>query len=129
MLHLLTFFFRLEKFVIPFALNQSASLLYVYLLGSSGMSHKVNQDHSANLISAHIMLLDISMAVPICNSLTFVFTAITSVILGEYPARPSRKFIAYVQHERLEHLTDTYPVFRHIYGHVSSPLGYFHLFS
>ncbi|OWZ17810.1 putative membrane protein [Phytophthora megakarya] len=54
------------QFVLPFALNQSGSVVYVYLLGSA----------------------DISNAVPICNSLTFVFTAITSRLLGEKPQRP-----------------------------------------
>lgn len=31
---------------------------------------------------------EISSAVPICNSLTFVFTAVTSRLLGETPKRP-----------------------------------------
>ncbi|KAG7388570.1 hypothetical protein PHYPSEUDO_012207 [Phytophthora pseudosyringae] len=55
------------QFVLPFALNQSGSVVYVFLLGSA----------------------DISNAVPICNSLTFVFTAITSRLLGEKPQRPT----------------------------------------
>ncbi|KAG6969114.1 hypothetical protein JG688_00005469 [Phytophthora aleatoria] len=55
------------QFVLPFALNQSGSVVYVYLLGST----------------------DISNAVPICNSLTFVFTDITSRLLGEKPQRPA----------------------------------------
>uniref|UniRef100_K3WLG6 EamA domain-containing protein n=1 Tax=Globisporangium ultimum (strain ATCC 200006 / CBS 805.95 / DAOM BR144) TaxID=431595 RepID=K3WLG6_GLOUD len=54
------------RFVVPFALNQSGSIAYVHLLGSA----------------------EISNAVPICNSLTFVFTAITSRLLGEKPKRP-----------------------------------------
>ncbi|OQR92591.1 hypothetical protein THRCLA_08670, partial [Thraustotheca clavata] len=54
------------KFIIPFALNQSGSVAFVYFLGSS----------------------DISMAVPISNSFTFVFTAITSRLLGEKPKHP-----------------------------------------
>ncbi|RLN65948.1 hypothetical protein BBJ29_007098 [Phytophthora kernoviae] len=54
------------QFVLPFILNQSGSVVYVYLLGSA----------------------EISNAVPICNSLTFVFTAITSRLLGEKPQRP-----------------------------------------
>jgi len=49
------------KFIVPFALNQIGSVLYVRLLGTS----------------------DISMALPICNSLTFLFTAATSSFLGE----------------------------------------------
>lgn len=54
------------QFVVPFALNQSGSVFYVYLLGSA----------------------DISNAVLICNSLTFVFTAITSRLLGDKPQCP-----------------------------------------
>ena len=49
------------KFIIPFALNQSGSMVYYYLLGTA----------------------DISLASPICNSLTFTFTAITSWLIGE----------------------------------------------
>ncbi|KAE8883967.1 hypothetical protein PF005_g12731 [Phytophthora fragariae] len=54
------------QFLLPFALNQSGSVAYVFLLGST----------------------DVSNAVPICNSLAFVFTAITSRLLGEKPQRP-----------------------------------------
>jgi drug/metabolite transporter (DMT)-like permease len=49
------------RFSVPFLVNQSGSFLYVYLLGSS----------------------EISMAVPICNSLTLVVTALASWALGE----------------------------------------------
>ncbi|GLD96011.1 hypothetical protein PINS_up004689 [Pythium insidiosum] len=54
------------QFVVPFLLNQSGSVAFVHLLASA----------------------EISSAVPICNSLTFVFTAITSRVLGEVPRRP-----------------------------------------
>ena len=47
------------KFIVPFALNQSGSMVYYYLLGTA----------------------DISLASPICNSLTFTFTAITSILV------------------------------------------------
>ena len=49
------------RFIIPFALNQSGSMVYYYLLGTA----------------------DITLANPICNSLTFAFTAVTSWLLGE----------------------------------------------
>lgn len=58
------------QFIVPFILNQSGSVVYVYLLGST----------------------EISMAVPICNSLTFVFTAITAHILGEVPVYPFQTY-------------------------------------
>lgn len=54
-------FFLNWRFWVPYAINQSGSLLYNYLLGTS----------------------DISLASPICNSLTFVVTGITAKLLGE----------------------------------------------
>ena len=56
------------KVVLPFLLNQSGSLAYYYLLGTA----------------------EISMAVPICSSLTFVFTAATSWALGERVHNPAQ---------------------------------------
>jgi len=49
------------KYMVPFLVNQSGSLLYVMSLQSA----------------------DLSLAVPVTNSLTFVFTAIMGWILGE----------------------------------------------
>ncbi|CAM9255463.1 unnamed protein product [Ascophyllum nodosum] len=57
------------KAAVPFLLNQSGSGLYYYLLGSQ----------------------DISTAVPVCNSLTFLFTAATAMWLGEEIDRPLHK--------------------------------------
>ena len=51
------------RFLLPFAANQSGSALYLLLLGSEGA--------------------DVSLALPVCNSLTFVFTAVTGHLLGE----------------------------------------------
>ncbi|KAK8795533.1 hypothetical protein WA158_000190 [Blastocystis sp. Blastoise] len=48
-------------FLIPYALNQSGSLLFWYLLGKTNMS----------------------ITVPVCNGLNFIFTALMSRILGE----------------------------------------------
>ncbi|KJE91734.1 hypothetical protein CAOG_02829 [Capsaspora owczarzaki ATCC 30864] len=49
------------RFIIPFAINQAGSLIYFVTLGSA----------------------DISMAVPITNSLTLLFTSIAGRLLGE----------------------------------------------
>ncbi|RYG50114.1 hypothetical protein EON67_05865 [archaeon] len=49
------------RFSVPFLVNQTGSMVYNFLLGNA----------------------DISMASPICNSLTFVFTGITARALGE----------------------------------------------
>ena len=49
------------KYLFPFALNQSGSLIYYYTLGSA----------------------DISLAVPITNSLTFIFTGLSGKLVGE----------------------------------------------
>ncbi|CAM9145358.1 unnamed protein product [Discosporangium mesarthrocarpum] len=56
------------KVVIPYLINQSGSILYYYLLGSQ----------------------DVSMAVPVCNSLTFLFTAVTAWVMGEKFQQPTR---------------------------------------
>ncbi|KAJ1994340.1 hypothetical protein H4R33_000301 [Dimargaris cristalligena] len=49
------------QYVLPLALNLSGSMVYYYTLGKS----------------------DLSLAVPITNSLTFVFTALAGYLLGE----------------------------------------------
>ncbi|XP_014467577.1 PREDICTED: transmembrane protein 234 homolog [Dinoponera quadriceps] len=49
------------KYMLPFVLNQCGSVLYFLILQNT----------------------DISLAVPVSNSLTFIFTAITGWFLGE----------------------------------------------
>ncbi|XP_045159629.2 transmembrane protein 234 homolog [Mercenaria mercenaria] len=49
------------KYLIPFVINQSGSVIYYITLASA----------------------DLSLAVPITNSLTFIFTAISGHLLGE----------------------------------------------
>ncbi|CAM9546312.1 unnamed protein product [Pylaiella littoralis] len=56
------------KAAIPFALNQSGSALFYYLLSAQ----------------------DISTAVPVCNALSLVFTAATAMWLGEKVHHPLR---------------------------------------
>nr|XP_061799035.1 transmembrane protein 234-like [Nerophis lumbriciformis] len=53
-------FFNL-KYLIPFVLNQSGSLVYYYTLSTT----------------------DLSLAVPVSNSLTFLWTLVTGKLLGE----------------------------------------------
>ncbi|XP_053701301.1 transmembrane protein 234 isoform X1 [Synchiropus splendidus] len=50
-----------KKYLLPVLLNQAGSLLYFYTLSSA----------------------DLSVAVPVSNSLTFVFTLLTGKLLGE----------------------------------------------
>jgi drug/metabolite transporter (DMT)-like permease len=57
----LLYLFSRWRYVLPFALNQCGSLVYYYTLGEAEMS----------------------VAVPLANSFTFVFTAIASRLLGE----------------------------------------------
>ncbi|XP_043261987.1 transmembrane protein 234 homolog isoform X2 [Colletes gigas] len=57
----LAFLLTTLKYLVPFIINQSGSVLYFLTLSST----------------------DISLAVPVTNSLTFVITAITGWILGE----------------------------------------------
>ncbi|KAJ1967853.1 hypothetical protein IWQ62_001592 [Dispira parvispora] len=49
------------QYIVPLAINLSGSMVYYYTLGKS----------------------DLSLAVPITNSLTFVFTAFAGYLLGE----------------------------------------------
>lgn len=42
---------------------------------------------------ARLSVADISTAVPVCNSLTFVFTAVTAMCLGEKTERPLRTLV------------------------------------
>lgn len=55
------FLFLNLKYLIPFLLNQSGSLVYYYTLSTT----------------------DLSIAVPVSNSLTFLFTLLTGKLLGE----------------------------------------------
>ena len=56
---------------IPYALNQSGSVVFYYLLASS----------------------DLSRSVPICNSLALVFSLATGFALGESMTMPLRTFV------------------------------------
>ncbi|KAK6304151.1 transmembrane protein 234 [Coregonus clupeaformis] len=55
------FLFLNIKYLIPFLLNQSGSLVYYFTLATT----------------------DLSLAVPVANSLTFLFTMLTGKLLGE----------------------------------------------
>ncbi|XP_046906163.1 transmembrane protein 234 isoform X1 [Hypomesus transpacificus] len=55
------FLFLNVKYLIPFLLNQSGSVIYYFTLATT----------------------DMSLAVPVANSLTFVFTLLTGKLLGE----------------------------------------------
>ncbi|XP_054651423.1 transmembrane protein 234 [Dunckerocampus dactyliophorus] len=55
------FLFLNVKYLIPFLLNQSGSLVYYYTLSTT----------------------DLSFAVPVANSLTFLWTLLTGKLLGE----------------------------------------------
>ncbi|XP_025110588.1 transmembrane protein 234 homolog isoform X1 [Pomacea canaliculata] len=57
------FLFFNIKYLIPFLLNQMGSVLYYIMLSST----------------------DLSLAVPLTNSLTFIFTSLSGRILGEKP--------------------------------------------
>eukprot|EP00941_MAST-03F_sp_MAST-3F-sp1_P001070 g1070.t1 len=49
------------RFVVPFCINQLGSIMHVWLLGNG----------------------DMSVVIPCCNALTFIFTAIVSWLMGE----------------------------------------------
>ena len=54
------------QFLLPFALNQAGSACYAVLLGQ----------------------IDLMLALPLCNSLAFVLTALTGYLLGEKISSP-----------------------------------------
>ncbi|XP_061699209.1 transmembrane protein 234 [Syngnathoides biaculeatus] len=58
----LKFLFLNVKYLVPFVLNQSGSLVYYYTLSTA----------------------DLSLAVPVSNSLTFLWTILTGKLLGEH---------------------------------------------
>lgn len=49
------------QYILPFLINQCGSILYVYTLQEA----------------------ELSLAVPVANSFTFLFTALTAILLGE----------------------------------------------
>ncbi|XP_021361859.1 transmembrane protein 234 homolog [Mizuhopecten yessoensis] len=59
----LKFLFFNWKYLIPFGINQGGSVVYYLTLATA----------------------DLSLAVPITNSLTFIFTSISGTLLGEKP--------------------------------------------
>ncbi|XP_033738195.1 transmembrane protein 234-like isoform X2 [Pecten maximus] len=59
----LKFLFFNWKYLIPFSINQGGSVVYYLTLATA----------------------DLSLAVPITNSLTFIFTSISGTLLGEKP--------------------------------------------
>ncbi|XP_060069924.1 transmembrane protein 234-like [Ylistrum balloti] len=62
----LKFLFFNWKYLVPFCINQGGSVIYYLTLATA----------------------DLSLAVPITNSLTFIFTSISGTLMGEKP--PSR---------------------------------------
>nr|CAD7593799.1 unnamed protein product [Timema genevievae] len=59
--YLNNFYSSITKYLVPLALNQAGSLLYFVALAKT----------------------DLSLSVPVANSLTFVFTALTGIVIGE----------------------------------------------
>lgn len=59
--HKMIFLARNWKYTIPFLINQSASILYFWTLAN----------------------IELSVVVPVVNSLTFIFTVVTGVMLKE----------------------------------------------
>jgi hypothetical protein len=85
-------------------LNQSGSVLFNILLSSNGECSKTRRRRrrrqptattaSLSFVLTHhthpLPCTDISLTVPICNSLTVCFTALTGYLLGERVGRPWR---------------------------------------
>lgn len=67
-IYVYNWFYCFTQYLLPFLLNQCGSVLYFLTLQST----------------------DISLAVPVSNSLTFVFTAMTGSFLGEEKVHKSK---------------------------------------
>lgn len=77
-----------RQFFVPFVLNQSGSVVYYYLLGTMGACAECwlrvrSLNRSLMLPLVPLVASEVSLAVPICNSLAFAFTAVTAYVLGE----------------------------------------------
>ncbi|XP_036927098.1 transmembrane protein 234 isoform X2 [Acanthopagrus latus] len=76
----LKFLFLNLKYLVPFLLNQSGSLVYYYTLSTTGETHNPK---STSSLSDGSFCRDLSLAVPVANSLTFLCTVLTGKALGE----------------------------------------------
>lgn len=63
-----------HKKLVPFIINQCGSLLFYYLLASE----------------------PVMIAAPLCNALTFAFTAVAAYCLGERPNSPGLMFVGVI---------------------------------
>lgn len=70
----------LFKYLLPFVLNLSGSVVFFWSLGSSG-AHQILLAICRQC--THILSAELSLVVPITNSLTLFFTSATSQLLGE----------------------------------------------
>lgn len=71
--------------MLPLAINLSGSAAYYYTLGKAGNSKHGYFQAQYRLESLIVAALrpDLSLAVPITNSITFIFTLLTGKLLGE----------------------------------------------
>ncbi|XP_056152120.1 transmembrane protein 234 isoform X2 [Lampris incognitus] len=75
------FLFLNFKYLVPFLLNQCGSLVYYFTLATT----------------------DLSLTVPVTNSLTFLFTLLTGKLLGEeFGGKPASRLLWYVWGEEQE---------------------------
>jgi hypothetical protein len=96
--------------LLPYAINQLGSIMYYYLLSSQGehlqaFRTKVGSgtndcdcylsksttvaDAAASCVAAFVLFTDMSVAVPLCNSLALVCTTVTAAAIGEHVAKPT----------------------------------------
>jgi drug/metabolite transporter (DMT)-like permease len=67
----LLYLLRTPSYLIPLLINLSGSSVYYYTLGDSGIKN------------GHLNRIEVSIAVPVANGLTFGLTAITGILIGE----------------------------------------------
>jgi len=76
-----------KQFVLPFLVNQCGSVLFYFTLSSTGtlssFSLKIILSHSHLYLDNYA---ELSVAVPLTNGLTFLFTSLAGQLLGEHPS-------------------------------------------
>jgi hypothetical protein len=78
------------KYLVPFLLNQSGSILFYIALAYSSILNISLLIKFYNILRILLLFTDISLVVPVTNSLTLFFTTLTGILLGEQQLKLSK---------------------------------------
>lgn len=75
-----------SQFVLPFLANQCGSILFYLTLSSTGKSlfAAILKVRNVSLFVFWLNRIELSIAVPLTNGLTFLFTSMAGQLLGEH---------------------------------------------